>query len=492
MTEAILEMKGLWVRYPRCQGYAVAEIDLTVTRGEFVILAGKSASGKSTLMKAACGFIPSIIPARVKGRIKVDGNDDLELHDWARSVGMVHQDPEAQFCTRVVEEEVAFGPENLRFPEEEIEERVKNALNMVDAQHLRHRDIHTLSGGEKQKIAIASMLPVCPELLILDEPAANLDPGAMANVLDAIAGLREARPELSLVVVDHRITPYLDHATRLLYMEKGRITRDVRAKDRQFEPLTRAIAKKRSYPGVKRGLKENNILSIKALDYIMKGKDILKDINMEIREGEAAALMGPNGSGKTTLLRHITGLIPVQKGEIKVTGHRMAEGRKKEPWIIGRDVGLVWQNPNHQIFEDSIEGEMLFALSNFDIKRPGAVNELATFCQREGVEPGDSPLALSFGQKRRLNVLASSAHRPGLLLLDEPFTGQDRGNRQRLAAQLARLQNKGTSLLIVTHDQRFAREFCTKVFLLKKGKIIKAGEPESVINSGGFRGLWSK
>lgn len=473
----MLEVTDLDVRYENRSKRAVSKASFRIDDGEFVLLTGPSACGKSTLMQAVCGFIPWIVPAEVSGSIAIDG---VRYDDPAAIAGvacMVQQDPETQFCTETVEDEVAFGPENFRFPPARLRKAVDKALHSVGASDLIDRRLSTLSGGEKQKVAIASVLAVEPKLLILDEPTSNLDPRAAATVVTAIDRLRQMK-ETTAVLIDHRLKDFMHMATRVLVMGSGRLETDCTPGDGAFEEF----AKTQPVPRPRRRQVEGGTpaLSVQGLSCQIDGKTILDDVGLSVRQGEVAALMGPNGSGKTTLLKHLLGLIEPQTGTIDALGHVMTPRKPVDPWVLGRDIGIVFQNPDHQIFEDTIEREVRFASLNFEVPFDSADGAVAEFERREGVFKHVHPHCLSFGQKRRLNLISSASHGPRLLLMDEPFTGQDRENTGKLLDMISRLQGEGRTAVVVTHDLDFAKSFCTSVVMLSAGRVVASGPPESV------------
>jgi energy-coupling factor transporter ATP-binding protein EcfA2 len=465
----MLEIKDLTIRYTTRPEPAVSSVSLEVGKGEFVLLTGDSASGKSTLMQAVCGFIPSIVPAKVTGRIEINGKELKDPIDVARTVCMVQQDPETQFCTETVREEVAFGPENFCRPRNEVIRAVEDSLRDVGASNLIDRKLSTLSGGEKQKVAIASVLALEPEVIILDEPTSSLDPRSVKEAVQAIRTL-SSKNELTTIVVEHRVKQFLDLATRIVRMKEGRIVSDLPAKDFRTSSDGTSLS---DYPKLVR--RDQPVLSIEHLSYSIEGKDILKDVTLEVKDGSVVALMGENGAGKTTLLRHISGLARPDRGRVTVFGRVIGDGREADPWALAEDVGFVFQNPNHQIFGETVEKEIEFASVNF--KRPlDRAKEAATkFASEEKVQVTTHPNCLSLGQKRRLNIVSSSAHGPRLLLLDEPFVGQDSTNAFKIAQMLASLQREGRTAIIVTHDLEFAEAFCTDIVLLDGGRVVAQG-----------------
>jgi energy-coupling factor transporter ATP-binding protein EcfA2 len=474
----MLEVADLNVRYENRTKHAVSDVTFRMEKGEFVLLTGPSACGKSTLMQAVCGFIPWIVPAEVSGSIAIDG---IRYDDPAAVAGvacMVQQDPETQFCTETVEDEVAFGPENFRFPPARIREAVDKALSSVGASDLIDRRLSTLSGGEKQKVAIAAVLAVEPRLLILDEPTSNLDPRSAATVVSAIDGLRRKK-ETTAVLIDHRLKGFMHMATRVLFMDSGILKADCRPGDPRIEELLRDKSTPPSREGVLRE-PSDVLLSIEGLSYEIDGNKILDDVHLSVRKGDLTAIMGPNGSGKTTLLRHIMGLVEPQKGRIDVLGHSIAPGKPVGPWLLGKGIGMVFQNPDHQIFEDTIEREVRFASANFRVPTDGAERAVREFERSEGVFKHVHPHCLSFGQKRRLNIISSASHGPQLLLLDEPFTGQDPENARRLLAMISDMRGQGWTVVVITHDADFARSFCTGAVMLSEGRVVASGPPEGL------------
>jgi energy-coupling factor transport system ATP-binding protein len=475
----MLEAKGLTVRYGNRTKPAVSDVSFKLEPGEFILLAGDSASGKSTLMQTVCGFIPHIVPAHVTGTVEIEGNRLDDPISIARVVSMVQQDPETQFCTDTVEEEVAFGLENFRYEPDKMKERIDDSLRSVNALHIKDRELSTLSGGEQQKVAIASMLALTPKVLILDEPTSSLDPRSVEEVIAAVKAMRNRGP-ITTVVVEHRLGGFLDIASRIMVMENGRLVSDDQRGSPGFERISEVARAPLDLPRPTR--RKGVALSAQGLCYQIGGKKILDEVSFAIEAGSVVALMGENGAGKTTLLRLFMGLIRPSAGTIQVFDHAMGNGEWTEPWALAKDIGLVFQNPDHQIFETSIEREIQFASANFGVSLDTANHAIRSFEDVEKVSREVHPRCLSIGQRRRVNILSSSSHKPRLLLLDEPFIGQDRTNALKIAELLAGLQRQGMTIVIVTHDPDFARTFCTDALLLRAGKLVAAGEPSEVIH----------
>ncbi len=476
-NDDIIEVEDLSVRYPSRDEYSIKDLSFNIKKGEFVWLSGDSASGKSTLMNCLCGFIPQIIPAEVEGNIRLNGRSELNTLELAREISMVHQDPETQFCTEIVEDEIAFGLENRRLSRRKIDKRVKTTLEDLNCSELRHRELHTLSGGEKQKIAIASMLVLNPKVLILDEPTANLDPVSMDEVLQAIENVSRKSEELTIILAEHRIGGLEDQVDRVLRLEGGRLKKIIDDFYRSPSKVKKRLADY-SYPDYERNVKRRKkpILRIDGLNYRVGGNHILKDIDLEIEQNEIIALMGRNGCGKTTLIKHIAGLSEIQEGTIRIFGKDMTPSNKIPPWELGKQLGYVFQNPNHQIFENTVESEMLFGPKNFGKGVKKGEDRLRKF-MKEGLDKGTHPHNLSFGQKRRLNTYSSSLHDPSLIIVDEPFSGQDHKNALMIADILDEFWRRGKILIIVTHELDFAKRFCTRAVVMKEGKMAYDGDP---------------
>ncbi len=474
----MIEAQGLSVTYSSKDEPSIQNISFSMKKGEFVWLAGKSASGKSTLMNCICGFIPQIIPAELEGSIIFNGEKDLDPLQLSRHITMVHQDPETQFCNETVEDEIAFGLENRCLSRRKIDKRIETTLKDLNCSELRHRELRTLSGGEKQKIAIASMLVLNPKILILDEPTSNLDPISMKEVLKAIENVRRKSHDLTIILAEHRIGDLVEQIDRVLKLEDGRLTRDIKDLQSLDQEQKKAMGDY-SYPEYSReiGKEGETILRIEDMDHTLGGKKILKDIALEIKEREIIALMGRNGSGKTTLVKLISALSEVQEGRIKVFDQIMDSSSKVKPYELGKRIGYVFQNPNHQIFENTLEEELTFAAKNFSKGESKAKRWLKKIKTEEDLEKKTHPHTLSFGQKRRLNIYSSSPHDPDLVIVDEPFSGQDHQNAVKIADILDDLWKEGKTLIIVTHDLRFAKKFCTRALVLKDGSLVYDGEP---------------
>ncbi|OPY28737.1 MAG: Cobalamin import ATP-binding protein BtuD [Methanocella sp. PtaU1.Bin125] len=486
-----VSIKALSFSFFNADRRALDGIDLDIPEGQFVAITGPSGCGKSTLAMAIGGYIPHVVEGRLEGSVEVGGlrTDRARLADLSTRVGIVQQDPESQLCTLDVDDEVAFGPENLALPADEVRARVGRSLALVDALHLRGRNIYELSGGEKQRVAIASILAMAPGVLILDEPTSNLDPTATAEVLAAVAKLRQATG-LTIVVIEHKLDRVMPLADRLLIMDRGRIVLDGRPAEvlRQYrerikemgirlpaEPGSRWRCAPRDHPAPAECVET---VKVQGLRSGYDGREVLHDVNFKACGGEIVGIIGPNGSGKTTFLTHLLGIRRPGQGSVAVCG---MDTRAVKVSRLARSAGYVFQNPNHQIFERTVRGEAGFACDNFGIGRETCDRRVDEELARFGLlDYADRhPLGLSFGEKRRLNLCSVLPHQPQVLLLDEPFVGQDFFKVAVMMDELQGLKREGKTILMVSHDIDMVYRHCDRVVLFLDGRIAVDDAPEA-------------
>ncbi|HIQ00784.1 MAG TPA: energy-coupling factor ABC transporter ATP-binding protein, partial [Anaerolineales bacterium] len=307
---AVIEVQGLHVRYPHA--HALQGVDLSIPPGSFVLIGGPSGGGKSTLAHALVGLIPQALPAEVVGRVSVAGMDPRQhpVAQMAARVGLVFQDPSTQLFNGTVEEEVAFGPRNLALPSGEVASRVEYALAAAGCARLRGRAVRYLSGGEQQRVAIAAALAMRPEVLILDEPTANLDAEGVGLVVRALVRLHR-RFGATVVVIEHRLEPFLPHADRLVWLADGRVVADgppVETVAQVLPPRPPALS-----PSVPTG---GPLVALRGVAAGYNGYPVLRSCSLTLRRGEFAALVGPNGGGKTTLARVLAGVLRPRRGRV--------------------------------------------------------------------------------------------------------------------------------------------------------------------------------
>ncbi len=530
MSDPAIEIHDLKVSYSGRTRPTLKGLSLRVEPGEFVLLTGPTGCGKSTLLKTINGLIPHVLGGTLRGRVVVDGIETRQsaMSAISQRVGLVFQDPEDQIFSTMVHDEVAFGPENLALPREEIRRRVETALEAVGLEGLGRCGTQMLSGGQKQRLAISSVLSMAPDILLLDEPFAQLDPRGTREVLEVVRKLNAQG--MTVVLVEHRIHEVIDAVDRVVVMDRGRIVLDGEPR-RVFErsevvgrlglrvPDSVAFSWKMGFEEVALGLadierKLNGQQGVEAvrgtatswpgpafrpfLDepdepvleaesvtfrYDRKKASILDNVGLTIRKGEMVALMGNNGSGKSTLLLHFAGLLKPQSGCVRVCGHDI---RKSSPWKLAGKVGIVFQNPTLMLFNETVREEMEFGPRALLVDETVSSRTVSEIADRLGLAPleRENPLALSGGQRLRVALAAILTLRPGVVLLDEPTSGQDRGNCDSLLQYLRWLSRKGVTVLFSTHDVDAAICYSDRLVVMNDGKIIADDAPGEVIRRG--------
>ncbi|MGI5886227.1 MAG: ABC transporter ATP-binding protein [Syntrophomonadaceae bacterium] len=476
--EPVVDIKDLSFTYSGSASPALREINLQVYPGEFITITGPSGCGKSTLALCLAGFIPHAYAGKMEGTIHIQGKDTIDYPAGGLSgiVGLVQQDPEAQLCTLTVSDEVAFGPENLCIPPAEIGKRIYEALQAVGAWHLKDRKVHTLSGGEKQRVAIASVLAMHPALLILDEPTANLDPSCAKEVLQTLQKLKEEQ-NISIIVIEHRLERFLAVSDRLLHMQCGRFVVESASID-NHKPLTPSywnpIELQRSkLPKTQfKNQRKEPVLSVQNIKAGYEEHEVLRGISFEVYAGETIAIMGDNGSGKTTLLQTLLGTVKPCQGRICLQGKDLSTQKVPQR---AKKIGLTFQNPNHQIFGHTVFEEASLAArflgENTRERNQSTVNRLLE--EFELMQYHDSnPFILSLGEKKRLTLISVLAYDPLILILDEPLAGQDKDRLGLLLKALGEHSAQGGIVLMVCHEPTVAFSFCSRVLFISEGKLL--------------------
>ena len=455
----MIAIDRLTVRFPDRDPPALFDVVDRIKPGEVVAITGPSGCGKTTLARTIAGFIPSLMSARVDGDVLVGGLSSLRADPahLAERVGLVQQDPDAQICTLRVRQEVAFGPENLCLPIHEVDRRVDEALEIAGIEHLVERETSTLSGGEKQRLAIASILAMKPDVLLLDEPTANLDPRGAKRIFDTLAHLRE-HEGTTLVVIEHRLAPLLPLEPRVWVMDRGRIVlrRPTRRREDLIElGLRSSWVRRRSAPTRSTG----RGVTLRNETFRYRSTAVLDRLTFSALPGEIVGVIGPNGGGKTTLLRLLASLETPQEGTLE----RFGSPR----------IGMVFQHPHQQIFERTVRREL-------EIEGPldvGGREALLEEARLAGLEEAP-PLSLSLGEQRRLTVATALRAAPDLLLLDEPFIGQDRHNAAWMIGRILAARDRGAATVLVSHDVPLLAALSDRILYLGEQTVV--GAPDEV------------
>ncbi len=515
---------------------ALRDLSLAIYEGELMLVVGPSGSGKSTFLRCLNGLIPHFYGGKLSGRIDVAGHDPVAAspQGMAFVVGMVFQDPEAQFVTERVEDELAFGMENQALPPALMRKRVEEVLDQLTISHLRDRHISTLSGGEKQRVAIASVLTLHPEVLVLDEPTSQLDPQSAEEVLVAIRRLNEDLG-LTVILAEHRLERVVQFVDRMLWLpgpDSQPLLDDPRAvleqiplapplvdlaKRQGWQPLPLTVKEARRFvPRSQRsaarsaaaevatlaatGQQQSGSPAILAEQVSFRyddGGQAVRDVSLSLRASEVAALMGRNGSGKTTLIKLLAGLLKPASGRVMVRGHEVPERRGVEKpkgvtsgYLDTRSastdevvqvVGYVPQNPGVLLFKDTLLEELAFTRRGHRMSLDEAADRRLLARLGLADEAERYPRDLSTGQRQRAALAAILVADPQVLLLDEPTRGLDYELKEALVAILLDLRRQGCAVLLATHDVELVARCADRVVLMGDGEIVVTGSTREVM-----------
>lgn len=519
----MIKIENFTYTYPGRSAPTIKSLSAEIAGGEFVLLTGRTGCGKSTLLKGINGLIPHFAGGGMEGKIEIDGLDtrQADISTLSRKVGLIFQNPDDQIFSTVVQDEVAFGPENLALPRKMISPAIEEALKRVGLDEFRHRGTYMLSGGEKQRLAIASVLSMSPEILILDEPLAQLDPRGTTEVLKTIKDLNDQG--MTVILVEHRVHEVAHLVDRIMIMERGRIVlddeprmaleqidvfRELGLRVPESAEFSRAMGfkevaldldeiKKVINDGIQPPLgpapghassatpkKEDSDTTALEMEgvcfqYDRRADFVLKDVTLSIKKGEVVSLMGNNGSGKSTLLLHFAALLKPSRGAVIILGrdtHKLKAGR------LAGTVGVVFQDSTLILFNETVWQEVVFG--------PRMLHFGETKLQQKGAEAmnamgiaglrDENPFSLSNGQRLRVALASICSMQPEIILLDEPTSGQDKSNSDSMLEYLYELSKKGITILFTTHDIEAAIRYSDRLLLMNDGKIIADGPPGKI------------
>lgn len=513
-----IEFRNVNFTYAGATTPALKNINLNIDLGEIVMITGPAGSGKTTLCSCINGLVPHYHEGQLTGEVLVRGYNTrrARIGGLASLVGMVFQDPESQLVTNSVVDEVAFGPENLGVLRPEINQRVLDALQATRLGGYEEREPHNLSGGEQQACVIAAVYAMYPEIYVMDEPLANLDPVGRAQVLRLVIEVAKQRQK-TLVIVEHSLEEVLPLVERVIVLNRGEIVRDatvnqalaagdipnvflrppvVRLGEKfgldplpltphdfyqklassytlhQIRPPQRPAAVPESRPAV---------IEMHDVNYSYDKKNAaIKGVNLKFYDGELVAILGRNGSGKTTLVRHIIGLVQPDQGQVFVMGKDVATTPTHE---LAQDVGFCFQNPNHQIVSFNVRDEMIFGLKAHNIDP--SEYEARILESLEFVDMLDYLEAEVFdlgkGQKQRLALASVLTLKPRILIIDEPTTGQDPRMAEEIFGIIRRLNEMGTTVLMITHKIDYAATYAQRAIVLQRGSIAYDGPARDLL-----------
>ena len=489
-------------------GRALNSVSFFVNKGERVAILGHNGSGKSTLTKILGGiFEPD------SGEYFIDGVNihEMEFRDLRKKIGMVFQDPENQIVAAMVEDDIAFAPENQGLPSEEIQRRVDMAIAAADLLHKKDSSVAALSGGEKQRVALAGALAADVECLILDEPTAMLDPKGRLNVEKVLRYIHGKG--MTILQITHQIeAENFDDINRVIVLSHGKII---------WEGTTSEFWDNAEELGfdvpdefkIKKFLAENKIdlesikikinkinepeIKINSQNQVIKPKFIIKNLSFgydeknfalrnldaEIYSGQWLSIIGRTGSGKSTLVQHLNALYKIQDGEILFDGQALAQ-KGKEVYELRQRVGLVFQHPEDQLFSPTVKEELAFAPKNAGFKDSKLDEAILYGLECVGVDKNfleRNPLALSGGERRLVAIASVLSARPECVVLDEPLAGLDASYQKKILAMLGSLRDSGKTVIVITHDLKTALKYSDRILILRNGGKIKEGTPGEVI-----------
>ncbi len=518
----LLRVRDLGVRYEGAASSAPTAANLSIDPGEVVLLLGPSGSGKSTLALALNGLIPQAVPATVSGTVRVAGQDAAvtPVARLASRVGMVFQDPDAQLVTGTLLDEVAFGPENLRVPAPEVLARAEQALRRVGLWERRAENPDHLSGGGRQRLAIACALALQSQLLVLDEPTANLDPQGLEEVYGALADVA-ATGDRAILLIEHNLDAAISLVDRVVVLDAaGRTVMDgpvgevlrgraaelhdmgvwlptatlaalrLRRAGYALDPLPLSPGELRDAlqaepaPPTATGTADDAapvalperrttapVVRARGLTVTRGRREVLHDVHLEVRAGEFVAVVGANGAGKTTLVQALAGVTRPPRGQVDVAG---IDPGRADARTLHRRIGFVFQNPEHQFIVGTAFDELAHGLRLQKLPEAQVRARTDELLHRFGLQDKADvhPFLLSGGQKRRLSVGTALVAGAPVLVLDEPTFGQDRARADELLALLRDLNRQGTTIIVVTHDMQLVTEYAERTVVLGDGRVL--------------------
>lgn len=511
------ENSGVW---------QLSNVTVEVARGERVAIMGATGAGKSTLAMALNGLVPHHHEGQTAGEVVIDGLStiDHDVIDIVRRVGLVMQDPETQITGQTALDDAAVGPANFGLSREEVIKRASSALELVGMGDLSDRDTTRMSGGQKQRLVVAGVIAMDSQILVLDEPTSELDPQGTAEVFEIVRKL-SADSDKTIVLIEHEPELIADWADRLVVLDGGRVIFDgvpssffadrsrldaagLRAPQvteaahslnsagrfpAEDIPITLAEAIKvlprwqadrvSEHRVVADAQQGSSIIEARELGHVYPGGVIaLREVTLSIGAGEFVAVLGRNGAGKTTFARHLNGLLRPTSGDLVIAGESAS---KKQVSELARNVGYVFQNPDHQIFANSVRDEVGYGLKNLGWEPDRIVERVDAVLEQVGMRglADKHPFNLGKGQRQRLAVASVLALEPQVLVIDEPTTGQDWLGARAMMSLVRELNEAGHTIMMITHDMALVAEHARRALVFAGGSLIADTDPHALFSS---------
>lgn len=533
----MIEIQELTFKYAEAKKNALENVTLNIQKGDFVGIIGESGAGKTTLCSCLNALIPHHYTGDFYGSVKVEGQDtfDVKPDKLALKVGSVFQDIESQIVSYFVEDEILFGLENFGVPANQIEERITEALEALGISELRHREISTLSGGQKQKVVFASIIALKPDYLILDEPTGELDPASSLQIFKLLKKLNEEMG-ITVIVAEQKIMLLCEFVKKLIVLEKGTVVhygeiRSTLTHQREMEeagincPRVLTLTGKMMEEGLTpSGMKTEERICLntqEAADFIKRmmgnnchvkaDNDSLKpsqepvtepseqpvlefknvcfsynetanvhDLNVKIQKGDFTAITGSNGAGKSTFSKLCNGLLQPSAGDVFVLGQNTKRNKVSS---LAKHIGFLFQNPDRQICCSTVEEEIAFSLKNNGLSKEEIQRKVEATIKEFGFDAKTEPFNMSRGQRQRLCLACLIALNPEILILDEPTTGLDYRECMEMMNRIRELNENGTTVIMVCHDMEVVLDFAKSVIVMNRGEILAQGATREILSN---------
>ena len=545
MTQStpIIELRDVSFSYSESARPALDHVSASIAEGDFVGVIGPSGAGKSTLAAVMSGAIPHHFTGQLFGATLIDGKDTCEvtLTDISRIVGSVLQDIDSQMVASVVEDEMLFGLENFGVPHDQIEERISQTLATVGISDLRDREIATLSGGQKQKVAIAAILALAPRVLVLDEPTAALDPASSTLVFETLRKVNELAG-ITIVVIEQKVALLSKYCHRVLVMNEGALAFDgephevfshaaeLRAMGVDSPRVARVanslaqrgvipvgttpclnvaeatelvaglVAGHASTATASQGEKDvaaaaragsrhvpaarphaegaEPVVELSHVNFAYpNGGATVDDLEMRVYPGELVGIVGQNGAGKTTLTKLLNGLLRPSSGTVRIAG---MDTHDVPTSAIAARCATLFQNPDRQICKDTVLEEVAFGLTLHGVPEQEARDRAAAAAERFGLPLGESPFSLSRGQRQMVALASVVVLDPEVVLLDEPTSGLDYRECMTVMETVREMAERGCAVIMVCHDMEVVSDFAERLVVMANGRILARGVADEI------------
>lgn len=535
----MIEIQELTFKYNGAKKNALEKISLEIEKGGFVGIIGESGAGKTTLCNCINGLIPHHYSGDFYGSVKVDGNDtfDIDAGKLALKVGSVFQDIESQITGYFVEDEILFGLENFGIPADQIESRISSSLETLGISELRHKEISSLSGGQKQKVVIAAILALEPDILVLDEPTGELDPASSVQIFEMLKKLNEEKG-ITVVVAEQKIMLLCEFVKKLIVLEHGTCVhygeiRSTLTHQREMEeagincPRVLTLTGKMVAEGLApKGMKAEDRICLnaqEAAEFVRKvtGRKLMADenaetesaslsqpaentadsnvvlefsnvgfsynetanvhdLNVKVHKGDFISIIGSNGAGKSTFSKLTNGLLKPSVGDVLVLGENT---KKQKVSALAKHIGFLFQNPDRQICCSTVREEIAFSLRNNGIAEDEIKIRVEKTLNEFGFDGDTEPFNMSRGQRQRLCLACLIALNPEILILDEPTTGLDYRECMEVMSRIRELNENGTTVIMVCHDMEVVLDFAKTIIVMNRGEILGQGETRAVLSN---------